>query len=254
LVVLGVGALTALWIAAPSSSRENAINLVRGGDKTVFVLFDLSGSTQSMRKTYENEFEKILATLEAGDRIIVDRITDRPLAQSTFPVNEEFVKYGILDKRGNPMFDPLNQKELDAKRKTILKTVNNLFNSSPNSNATAIIDSLQLAERVFNTYTGKQKILVIFSDMVEIYGQNNFTVDNLTDSKIAQIVAAKSSSVQLPNLSGVKIYIVGAGAGEENSGINSQRLFNIENFWLTYFTQTGADFTKDRYGAALLEF
>lgn len=253
--IISAGVLaTGLWIANSPDLLNKATNLARGDSKAVLVLFDLSGSTRDMRDTYDRGFEKILTKVGAGDRIIVERITDRPLTEATFPVNEEFAQYGMFDQRGSPIFAPANKKDLDAEKEKIKKTVKDFLNSYKGSEGTAILDSLQLAERVFTTYPDKQKVLVIFSDMVEIFGSNNFTYDNLKDTKIAQIIASRQNLGQLPNLNSVKVYVVGAGAGAGNRTIKSQRWFNIENFWLSYFAKTGADLTKDRYGSSLLDF
>lgn len=248
-VLIAAGLIAALLATSPPGAQ-----LIHGSAKTVFVLFDLSGSTRSMRSTYASEFEKVLAKLGPGDRLIVDRITDRPLTESTFPVNETFPAYGLLDQRGNPIFQPVNQRELDDKRAAVRTTVTALLNSAQGSEATAILDSLQLAERVFTTYPDKRKVLVIFSDMVEIFGANNFVYDDLNDARINQVIAARENLGELPNLQGVEVYVAGAGAGRENWVIKSQRWFQIENFWLAYFAATHAELTKDRYGAALLEF
>lgn len=254
LVIASLGALTALWIATPPALREKAVNLVRGGDRTVFVLFDLSGSTKSMRETYARGFEKILVALQAGDRIIVDRIIDNPLAQSTFPVNEGFTKYGVFDRRGNPIYEPVNRKELDEKKKSVQEGVDKVLASFQYFHSTPILDALQLAERVFSTYPEGRPVLVIFSDMVEVSGEHNFSVEELTPQRIKSIIEEERMAGELPDLKGVRVYVIGAGAGEESSLISSGRWFNIQNFWLAYFAATGANLPKDRYGAALLKF
>lgn len=252
LSVLAIGGL--LWVVIPSDDRQAAITRIQKQPRVVFVLFDLSGSTRSMGEKYTNNFDKILSTLKPGDRLIVDSITDNPLSQSTYPINEKFKTYGIFERRGNPIFEPLNQKELDEEKKAIEEKTNKLINSSKGAQTTAILDALQLAERVFNTYTKGEKILVVFSDMVEVSKAHNFTFDKLAQLNIDTIIEQERETDELPNLSGVKVYVIGAGAGEENRRLKAEQWFDIQNFWLAYFSATGADLTKDRYGAALLEF
>ncbi|MFH1712684.1 MAG: hypothetical protein ABH896_00640 [Candidatus Jacksonbacteria bacterium] len=252
--MLAIGGL--LWVVIPPNNRQAAIELIPQGDqpRVVFVLFDLSGSARSMGEKYTDNFDKILSTLKAGDRLIVDSITDNPLSQSTFPINEKFKTYGIFDRRGNPIFEPLNQKDLDEQKTNIKEKTNNLINNSKGAHTTAILDALQLAERVFNTYANGEKILVVFSDMLEVSKARNFNFEKLAQLNIDTIIEQQREAGELPNLNGVRVYVIGAGAGEENRRLKAEQWFDIQNFWLAYFTATGADLTKDRYGAALLEF
>lgn len=228
--------------------------MIHNQPRVVFLLLDVSGSTQSMREIYTTGFEKILSALKGGDRLIVDRISDNPLSQSTFPINEEFTTYGIFDRRGNPIFEPQNQKELDEKKKAIMEKANKIINAPKGAPTTAILNSLQLAERVFNTYKNGDNVLVIFSDMVEISKSHNFAYEKLTQADIDATIEQQRKAGELPNLDKVKVYAIGAGAGEENRKLKSEQWFGIQNFWLAYFAATGANLTKDRYGAALLEF
>ena len=242
------------WNLVPQDSWQKAVKLVYDKPKVVFVLFDLSNSTRSMRETYAADFEKILGSLKGGDRLIVDRITENPLTQSTFPVDTEFTKYGIFDQRGSPIYNSVNQKELNDEKKSVQATVDKVLSAAVNAQATPIMDAVHLAERGFNTYPDGESVLAIFSDMVEVSDSYDFDTQALAPYNIESIIEKKKAVGELPELNGVKVYVIGAGAGVENSDIDSQRWQNIQNFWLSYFAATGADLSKDRYGAALLEF
>ncbi len=244
-----------VWNFIPQNDWQKVAKFVYDRPRVVFVLLDFSNSTWSMRGSYAADFQKILDSLKAGDRLIVDRITANTLAQSTFPVNEELPQYGIFDQRGNPVYDPVNQKELAGKKKSIQAKVDRMFSTGAEGQATPIMDATQLAQRVFDTYRGTgAPVLVIFSDMVEVSDGYSFETQTLTPRNIESIIAKKESAGELPKLNGVKVYVVGAGAGQENSDITSLQWLGIQNFWLSYFAATGADLSKDRYGAALLEF
>src|SRR3989442_9671219 len=98
-VCLGAATL-ALW---GCKGKENV-------PKTEFVLFDLSASTATpeVRARYVADFERLLANVNGGDILVVDRINSNPLAQSTFPVNETF-------KRMNPWLETCSSGERNQK-------------------------------------------------------------------------------------------------------------------------------------------
>ena len=219
------------------------------GKKLIFVLFDVSGSTISRREAYNNEFNKlILSSLKSGGRIIADRITDNPLAQSSFPVNFKILSY-------NPLGDETEREDKNQfERDLATTTIANLLSSSNRRiMRTKIFDSLKLAERVFNSYPEyKKRILVIFSDMIEESDEYNFKRDVLDDSKIKKIIEEqKQSKSGLPNLTGVRVYITGATATSKG-GLTTDRINAIKNFWISYYSTCGADVID--YGPTLLRF
>ena len=57
----------------------------------------------------------------------------------------------------------------------------------------------------------------------------------------------------IPNLAGVRVYVVGAGV-VKSSELPAARILAIQDFWQAYFTASGADLPADRYGAALVRF
>ncbi len=76
----------------------------------------------------------------------------------------------------------------------------------------------------------------------------NFEKDKLTDKKIGEIIAKENTQKRLPDLKGVKVYVVGAKAATR------EQFYNIQNFWLRYFKECGANLLKENYGSALLNF
>lgn len=228
----------------------------RAKNKVVFCLFDLSGSTEAAttRRKYADSFKRILDKIAEGDVIVADAITDNPLSQSSFPVNEEFPEFNpgtdneILVKNKREEFDT----QLQQRRDRIAKTASDLLNDQTRKiNRTKILDSMQLAESVFNTYKRPRKVLVVFSDMIEASDHYNFKRQTLSEAARRHIIEAEKKAGRLPKLSGVRVYVVGAGVGSRAS---SAMYENIENFWLEYFKAAGADLPKERYGAALITF
>lgn len=222
-------------------------------NKVVFCLFDLSGSTKdaTTRKKYSDSFKRILDKIAEGDVIVADAITDNPLSQSSFPVNEEFPEFNpgtdneILVKNKREEFDA----ELRQRLGRIAKTASDLLNDQTRKiNRTKILDSMQLAERVFHTYTRAKKVLVIFSDMIEASDRYNFLKQPLNESERRRIIAAEKNQRLLPDLAGVCVYVVGAAVSDQRTSLAFE---NIESFWIEYFRAAGGDLTKDRYGALL---
>ncbi len=222
------------------------------------VLFDMSSSTQSkeIRQRYAEDFKRILNSCGSGDVMVADAITDNPLAQSTFPINDEFEAFN--PGTDNPMLvkkkeEEFNQKLRDRRDQIFVKAQSLLNDESRKITKTKILDSILLADRVFHTYNNQKKVLVIFSDMVEESDKYNFQQHHPTEAMSEQIINQEKQTKRLPDLAGVKVYVIGASAGGYQSS-SSEQFINIENFWLKYFKIAGADLTKDRYGAALIKF
>ena len=217
--------------------------------KLIVVLFDASDSTieEKRRETYVSEFnDKILSSLQGGDRVIGDKIADNPLAQATYPVNLNIPAYSIFG-------DETERKEnAQAGRALASSAALNLFNSQNREiGKTKILDSLRLAEQAFASYPGyRKKILVVFSDMIEDSDNYSFQDLDLTSDKIAEIIKAQGI---LPDLKGVKVYVSGATAST-TGGLKTNKITSIKAFWLAYFSACGASLAPSNYGSAIIQF
>jgi len=218
-------------------------------EKCIFVLFDVSGSTLASRQQYYQDFQKVLNKIKGGDRLIADLITENPLSQSVFPINEKIPKYSIFFP-GGP--DEYRTRTIQQKTNILNKAKKLVFNSTGRQK-TKILDSLRLAERVFKTYKEPKKELIIFSDMIEESEYYNFITMKLSDKEIEQIIEKerKREETGLPDLCGAKVYVV---TGTYSKNITTKKILNIKKFWLRYFKECGADLTKERYGSCLLEY
>jgi hypothetical protein len=226
--------------------------------KVVMALFDLSSSTQddSIRQRYAEDFRRILDGCGAGDILVADTITDNPLAQSTFPINDLFEAFH--PGTDNPLIARKKEEEHNQKlkdqRDQILARVRSLLNDrSRKITKTKILDAMLLAERVFRTYNCPKKVLVIFSDMVEESDQYNFKRQPPTEAMTEKIIDQEKQAKRMPDLAGVRVYVIGASAGSYQSS-SSDQFTRIEHFWQQYVKSAGADLPKERYGAALLKF
>lgn len=218
--------------------------------KSVFVLVDYSESVKDARKDYIDAFRKIISEIKTGDHIFVWKITElsemetKPLFDENFPFpppakNEFYWKQAMAKA----------EKEMKAKLNEIEKKMEALLNSEEQlSKRTAILGSLQIAERVFKKDRKDKRILVIMSDMIEDSSEYNFERERLSDKRTAEIIGIERSKKSLPDLSGVTVYVIGAKAQTR------EQFNNIQNFWLRYFKECGASLPKENYGSTLLGF
>jgi hypothetical protein len=218
--------------------------------KTIFVLIDYSESVKDSRQDYGDAFKKIIPKLKLGDHLFLWKITElsemetKPLIDEDFPIpppakNEFYMKQAIAKA----------EKEMKIKLEEIEKKVGDFLNSQEQlSRKTAILGSLQIAERVFKKDRKDKAVLVIMSDMIEDSSEYNFERERLTDKRISEIIANENRRKRLPDLSGVEVYVVGAKTPSR------EQFYNIQNFWLRYFKECGANLSKENYGSALLGF
>jgi hypothetical protein len=218
------------------------------------VLFDASISTndKTVREHYFEDFKKMLGRLHGGTQLEGDVITANSMATATFPLNNTIGGFDQFEE------NQLTYKEkMDTTNKDIIAAAQKIIDSAY-SQRTDLMNAFQLAGKVFNEdrfISVKDKVLVIFSDMIEDSGNYSFDHDDLTTQRISSIIKEEEVEGRMPNLAGVKVYVVGATA---NSGSQQQikpaQIYAIEKFWIKYFSACGAQLTDSRYATRLLNF
>jgi hypothetical protein len=218
--------------------------------RVTMVLFHVTGSTYkgNVRLQYLTDFSKVLAGVTDGGILAADVIDDNPLAHSSFPIQESFDRYNPL-KENKLDYQRRSRQQRDAVIKKAEAIVRRPLSGRLGHN---IMDAMQLAERAFATFQGDQRVLVIFSDMIEQSRRYDFTGENLTASRIDQIIVQERSAGRVPDLHDVEVCVAGAGASP-TGGLPTEKLLRIQAFWLQYFQATGANLPKERYGAVLLK-
>ncbi len=206
--------------------------------KTLVVLFDVSDSTKipAIRAQYQKDLDKILKSLNPGDAIAADKIAENSAASSTLPINREL--------EGGWNTNELKKKKgvRDA-QKQVKEEAEAILQSSQKVRYTDLLSSLQIAERIFKTYNKERNVLVIMSDMIEDSKSYNFEREKLTDKRIADIIAREKKAGRMPDLKNVKVYAV------KNATSQSRDMMaGIENFWLQYLRECGAQIDKAQYG------
>jgi hypothetical protein len=212
--------------------------------KTIFVLIDYSESVRDARQDYNDAFKKIIPKIKLGDHLFLWKITElsemesKPLKDEDFPFpppakNEFYWKQAMAKA----------EKEMKAKLGEIERGMEALLNSEEQlSKRTAILGSLQVAEKVFKKDRKDKAVLIIMSDMIEDSSEYNFERERLSDKRISEIIGMEKSKKRLPDLSGVNVYVVGAKAPSR------EQFYNIQNFWLRYFKECGQRFQKITMG------
>jgi hypothetical protein len=211
--------------------------------RVLAVLVDMSGSTNKARRTvYRNAFEKIFQNLQNGDRIVVGTITGRSYIDFKPTVDAEIPKRSIWDNR------IAYEQNLTKTKKNIKASVEKLLSARRGTPRTEIINSLNIADKIFHNEKERQKILIVLSDMIQDSREYNFDRVKITNAYTNKIIKARKKQNLLPDLKTVKVYVAGASASD------SKKFRSIEKFWNRYFIATGADFSLQRYGHSLLEF
>jgi hypothetical protein len=211
--------------------------------RVLAVFVDMSGSTNKARRTvYRNAFEMILEELQDGDRIVIGTITGRSYIDFKPAIDAEIPKQSIWVNR-------ITYEQNRAKvTKKIRRAVEYLLSTKRGTPHTEIINSLNIADKIFHNEKERQKILIILSDMIQDSKEYNFDRTKVTNAYTTRIIKYRKKKKLIPDLKTVKVYVAGASASD------SRKFRSIEKFWNRYFAATGADFSLQRYGHSLLEF
>ena len=236
-----------LLLSCLQSNKQN------NQSKTFLILFDvsLSVSKPEVRLSYKAAYKKIFAKVDAGDNLLVGYITDKSINQLELPVAFKYKPFqpttdneiGIANEKAQYLSVTVRQKDsINHIVDSILTKVNR------NVQYTDIFSSLNLAEKLFGQYPNSQKVLIIFSDMEEDSPSIHFTSANLNGTKITQIIENQRKENLLPDLSNVKVFVVGANSSDY------QKYEQVESFWLRYLQECKADINKKNYNSVLANF
>jgi len=242
----------------------------KGVTKTVVLLCDLSESTKHVRNFYLDSFKTVLSSISHGDVLVMAKITEASITEPSIPIKKEFPPFVAKDKMGNPTDNPVivrrlkeeADKNLEETKSELLKIATTLVRGSeppigdrpevkePSKRIlrTDIFSSLHVAAGLFKEYKRDKSILVVLSDMIEESSDYDFKKEHLTERRIEAIIRKEKAADRLPDLRGVKVYVVCAGVTTKDM------FFALQRFWLRYFKECGADLKKERYASALAAF
>jgi hypothetical protein len=223
-------------------------------DVGLVALFDISASTdqRELKQRYQKEFLEVIEKLvPMGVVVRADAIRAKPLAETTFPLRLDFARMNAIDRNQFDLEDSLKK----AKDTTSVE-LSKLFTENPATQQTPILDAIEVTRKIFSGAdmdSIRDRRLVIFSDMIESSDRYEFTRAPLGGKAIAAMIEKEKRAGRIPSLSGVKVWVAGAGAGG-GSHLSTEQIHGIEQFWLAYFRAAGADLAPERYGSSLLNF
>jgi hypothetical protein len=210
--------------------------------RVIIVFVDMSGSANLARATvYRGCFEKIYEDLHQGDRIVIGMITGRSFIDFKPVVDVELPTKSLWVNRIQ------FERSVTETKEKIRRGVERLLSQKNGTPRTEILNSLNIAETIFHNEK-REKILVLFSDMIQDSREYDFSSTKITNDYINNVIKYRRKKNLIPNLSGVKVYVAGA------SGSDSHKYRSIEKFWARYFEKTGADYSHHRYGHTLISF
>jgi len=243
--LLGLVVLGSLLFSSPVNRSAEA--LLKFGDngkrpRVIVILVDMSGSTNHARQTvYREAFDKIYPSLDQGDRILVGTITGRSYIDFKPAVDVEIPRKSLWTNRIR------FEREVTETKDRVRQEVETLFSRKKGTPRTEILNSLNIADTIFHEEE-RDKVLVIFSDMIQDSQEYNFATVDVTKDYIDQVIHYRQKNKLIPDLKNVKVYVAGA------SGKDSAKFRSVERFWTCYFEKSGADFSPHRYGHSLISF
>jgi hypothetical protein len=210
--------------------------------RAILVFVDMSGSTNLARTTvYKECFDKIYENLRQGDRITVGMITGRSFIDFKPVVDVEIPTKSLWVNRIQ------FERSVTETKEKIRGEVEGLLSQKNGTSRTEILNSLNIAETILHKEK-REKILVLFSDMIQDSKEYDFSSTKITNDYIDKVITYRLKKNLIPNLAGVRVYVAGA------SGSDSHKYRSIERFWARYFEKAGADYSHHRYGHTLLSF
>jgi hypothetical protein len=194
--------------------------------RLIILLYDISTSPpKSDIALHDVTYEKIIEKLLPGDRFIIVEISDKSIGELIPVVDTTLPLTGVR----------LNDEEAAVQVKRELAETYKRIKREKRANRTQILDSLLFVNQIIATDAPREsKVLVIISDMLEDSSDYNFEKLDLTPKVIEGITNEKRKSKMLPNLQGVKVYVLGA------SSANTKKYLKIQEFWTRYFNTAGA--------------
>ncbi len=220
----------------------------------MLTLVDTSQSVQSeeARARYDQALETVLSAFREGgslsgkrmwmglDRISANSLTESNITQSELP-GKNF--------NTNPLE---HENELDAAIEEVKRGFDNIASTAPETPGTAIVDSVENAERYFaNKGEVEQKYLVLLSDMFEV-SPSVRPLDVLTPAGRRQELDRLEAEGRIPDLRGVEVYVAGAGVTDDTH--TAEQVRAMRAFWIEFFARAGASLPEHRYGSQLIDF
>jgi len=221
--------------------------------KTYILFVDMTSSAQdkNVRVAYKEAVRSIMKSMKPADIIVSGIINDQSLNEKKLPVNFTFPT--LVYKTENELYRQAEEENFNKNfarlKDSITDCINNLIGQPASAKGTDIFGAALLAEKIFSNYNKENKVLIILSDMLQCSKEADFEkIIPQTDSEANEIINILKADKKLPDLNGAKIYAVGVNAPKLSNYIN------LQEFWVTYFKECKAVFSKDKFTSSLINF
>lgn len=244
--VVALGALAGSACGQPGAKKLPA-------GKTVVVLTDVSGSVRDREaiSNYEDAFRKVVATLDPGDVLVVAWISARSESEPRLPINEVMpaVRKTVSNRLSEEAARKTAEEALVPRKKALIHRFDALLEAPERAAPTTdILGALELAHRIFESYSRSKRALVVLSDMVQESPELSLKNQALGPRQRSRLVGNLHRKGRIPRLSGVRVWVVGA----RNSEV--RRFREIRSFWMEVFKAAGARLNEADYGGPLIRF
>lgn len=238
LILILIASLTQVGCTGIGSSEKPAY-IVVGIDRT--------GSTGAMTTPYGDYSSRLfesLKTATSGVTVMAEIISDRPLTKSDFKVRQE-----IPAKQFSEL-DWQFEDRLEGSFNDLSAGINELLTRPVNYKGTHILDFITLAAGAMPKESGAVRQIWLFTDGFEENDYVNFYSEGmqLNSVRIEEVINKTKADGLLPDLTGIDLYIIGAGSGDY-ANESTEVYSNVKSFWVAYVAATGANLCK--YGPAL---
>jgi hypothetical protein len=218
-----------------------ALMLIDGSASTAPAPGPNAGEIDDRRPDFLQGTREIVSGAGPGVTIQCGLIDDNPLRVSRLPVSVTFPTF-------NPAWDNPNRFKLILLRKKeeVMAAIEKTVMEKARTSSTCIIDSMLLAQQVFDNGRHKNKVMILFSDMLEDCGTIDFDSSPRPgtrgvprdESEVKRLIAELKRQQKLPNLAGVKVYVA-VSTGEKRDHTSARYLL-IMNWWKAFFQEAGA--------------
>jgi hypothetical protein len=176
-----------------------------------------------------------------GGVLGADIVDANPLAHGSLPINETFESCTITD-------NSLDCREAqDEQGRRVLDASNAILENA--SRGTDVFGALTLASQFFEAYPeAGERTVVLLSDMVQF--ANGIRLGSVERWSPAELSALLEDAPTI-DLTGVRVYVVGAGA-TTTTELAPAQIEGIASFWSSWFERSGA--RVEFYGANLARF
>jgi len=123
-----------------------------------------------------------------------------------------------------------------------------LASASTTDSGTDIIGYLDRIDDTYAAAPSNERYLLLLTDGGQTRTLNVYR-DPLGPDDIDRYLASLEDEGRLPELDGVRVWMIGANLGQVAEGVSAERTAQIESFWRAFFRATGAEIEK--YGPSL---